>query len=336
MKAYKKIILLVVAISASYICSAQTEHGLLPFSNNLLLNPSFAGFDRASSTWSNMQIFAGSAKQINHSFTITHDSWSDKSKAATAWYFYHGLTGEVNTNHSGAGYTFAKPIPINDGEFVPSANLNYWMYTKQWLVYLFDGQLDKTLDPYKLPGKKFFRYSILTPRIGLLWNSPIFTLGISASYSHRHFELEPVSIGNAEFAQKEYLPKEQSFHMVLHYSQKMRGKQNGLESQPFKASPELVVLYSDQLLLSRAGFRMEQTKNLMAMFIQNNYTDNIHGIAAIFGWRNEIIHFSLTAGGAYSIPTKKPALFGEISLGMVVPYNFVNMLDPFAPPKNPF
>ncbi len=300
------------------------------------MNPSFAGLNRSASTWSNMRFFAGPDELFNHSFTITHDSWSDKSKTSSAWYFYHGLTGEINTNHTGAGYTFAKPITINESEFVPSINLNYWMYTKQWFVYLIDGQLDKSIDPYKLPGKNFFRYSILNPRIGLLWNSPVFNLGISVSYSHRHFEVDTVFIGESKFAQKEFLPKEQPFHMVLHYSQKMRGKQNGLESQPFKASPELVVLYTDNLLLSRAGFRLEQTKNLAAIFIQNNYTDNIHGIAAIFGWKRDNLNVNLTAGGAYSIPARKPAFFGEISLGMIVPYQFINIQDPFAPPEESF
>ncbi|MFW6289640.1 MAG: hypothetical protein ACOC0R_01630, partial [Mariniphaga sp.] len=326
-----------VAILASgYICSAQTEHGLLPYSNKLLLNPSFAGFDRSTSTWSNLQFFAGPADGLNHSFTITHDTWSDKHKAATAWYFYHGLTGELNTNHTGAGYTFAKPVTIDDGEFTSSINLNYRVYTKQWFVYIVESWLDKSIDIYEPPGMSLFRYSIFNPRIGLLWDSPVYNLGISVSYSFRHFELDPVVIGNPEFGQKEYLPEEQPLHVVLHLSKKMRGKQNGLESQPFRASPELAVLYTDQLLLSRAGLRMEQVSHLMALFIHNNYTDNTHGLAGVFGWKSDILNVSLTAGGAYSIPTGKPAFFGEISLGVVVPYQFTNEINPWAPPEDSY
>lgn len=336
MKAFLKIVVLVVLLATGYICRSQTEHGLLPYSNKLLLNPSFAGFNKSASTWSNIQFFAGPDHQINHTFTVTHDSWSDNLKASTAIYFYHGLTGDVNTNHTGAGYTFARPMSIADGEFTPSVNINYWVYTKQWFLYIIEGQLDKEIEPYNLPGSSLYRYSILNPRIGLLWNSPVFTIGISASYSHRHFELDPDTTGNREFAQTEYLPEEQPFHLAVHFSQKMRGKQNGLESQPFKASPEVVVLYSNRLLMSRAGFRMEQVKNLMALFIQSNYTRNIHGISGVFGWKSDILNISLTAGGAYSIPARKPAMFGEISLGVVIPYQFTNEINPWAPPDDYF
>lgn len=325
MKNKLKIVLLVVFMSIGFVCSSQTEHGFLPYSNKLLLNPSFAGYDKSTSVWSNLNFFAESVDNINNSFTVTYDKWSDKMKAGTAWYFYQGLQGKINTTYTGAGYTFSKPLNINEGKLIPSVSLNYLVYTKQWFVYVIDSQLDKEIDPYRPPGESFLVYNHLTPRLGLLWDSPALTVGFSASYSYRHF------ITNADV-----LPDFQPFHYVIHASQKMRGNQNGLESQPFKASPELVLLYSHDLLLSRAGFRMEQVGHLMSVFVQNNYTDNIHGIAGVFGLKNDILNVILTAGGAYSIPTKKPSLFGEISFGMVIPYHFSNDINPWAPPDNSF
>lgn len=323
MKNSVKIVVLVALLTTSFICSSQTEQGLLPYSNNLLINPSFAGLNKSTSIWSNVQFFTESRRRIDHSFSITYDTWSEKLEAGTAWYFYQGLKGEMNMNYLGAGFTFSKPFYFKNNELIPSVNFNYFLYTKQWLVHILDGTLDLEQDEfgntiYQPPGQDFMLYNKFTPRIGLLWNSPELTLGISASRHH--------TIRNSSITPEQYF--------VFNASQKMRGKHKGLESRPFKASPELVVLVSKNLLLSRAGFRKEQVDKHMALFIQNNFTENTHGIAGIFGWKSDNLKVSLTAGGAYSIRSNKPALFGEISFGFVVPYQFSNMKDPWAPPDN--
>ena len=183
----KLIIILLTGFSAiSFDCISQTEHGLLPYSNRLLLNPSFAGFNKSSSIWSNLQYLAGSQENVNHTFSITYDNWSDRLRLGTAWYFYQGLTGMANTNRTGAGFTFSKPIEINDNQIIPSLNVNYLVYNKQWFVHTIDGVLDKSIDSYSPPGISFTRYNILNPRMGVLWNSAMITAGISASYSHQH------------------------------------------------------------------------------------------------------------------------------------------------------
>ncbi len=323
MKKSVKISILVALLSTGFNCSAQIEQGLLPYSNNLLINPSFAGFNKSTNVWSTLQFFNESRKRIDYSFSITYDTWSEKMEAGTAWYFYQGLKGETNTNYFGTGFTFSKPFYLKNNELIPSININYFLYTKQWYVHVLDGMLDLEQDEfgnsiYQPPGKDFMLYNKFTPRLGLLWNSPELTLGISAS---RHYTVRSSSITPEHY-------------FVLNASQKMRGKHKGLESQPFKASPELVVLVSKNLLVSRAGFRMEQVDRIMALFIQNNFTENTHGIAGIFGWRSDNLKVILTAGGAYSIQSKKPVLFGEISFGFVIPYQFSNLKDPWAPPDN--
>jgi hypothetical protein len=302
---------------------SQTEHGLLPFSNKLLLNPSFAGLNQTESVWSNLVFNSGPENILNHTFSVTFDTWSEKLQSGLGFYLYQGLQGDLNTNHTGVGLAFSKPLNRKEGELIPSFNLNYYVFTKQWFVHVLDGILDKNIDPYLPPGVDFFRYNILNPRIGLLWNSPAWTAGISGSYSFRYLP-----------ATSEELPPHTPFHLIVHGSQKMRGKQKGLESRPFKASPELVFLLSEDLVLTRLGFRLEQVKNLMAMFVTNNFTDNIHGIGGIFGWRIQDINISITAGGAYSIPYKKPSLFGEASIGLVLPYKLFNDINPWAPAED--
>jgi hypothetical protein len=320
-----KIAVLGILLTTSFLCSSQTEQGLLPYSSNLLINPSFAGLNKSSSVWSNLQFFAESRRRIDYSFSITYDSWSEKLKAGTAWYFYQGLKGEVNTNYVGAGFTFSKPYYLKKSEIVPSININYFLYTKQWLVHVLDGFLDLEQDEfgnflYQPPGEKFMLHDKFTPRIGLLWNSPELTLGISASRHH--------TVKNSSVTPEHYF--------VVHASQKTRGKHKGLESKPFKASPELVVLASKNLLLSRVGFRMDRVDRLMAFFVQNNFTENTHGIAGILGWKSDNLNISLTAGGAYSLRSNRPSLFGELSFGFVVPYQFLNMEDPWAPPDKSY
>jgi hypothetical protein len=66
--------------------------------------------------------------------------------------FYHGLQGKLNTNHDGAGFTLTKPITLYNGKLIPSLNINYWIYTKQWFAYVLDSQLDKEIDNYLPPG----------------------------------------------------------------------------------------------------------------------------------------------------------------------------------------
>lgn len=312
-------------LTISFNCNSQTEQGLLPYSNNLLLNPSFAGFNKSTSVWGNFQFFAESKVRINHTSSITYDTWLEKFDAGAALYFYQGLKGETNTTYTGGGFTFSKPLYLRNSELIPSVNINYFLYTKQWLVLLLDETLDKEYDEwghpiYLPPGEELFRNHAITPRAGLLWNTREFTLGVSAS---RHYAFE-----DSLFVARPYL--------VFHASRKMSGNQKGLESKPFKAHPEMVVLVSKNQLLTRAGFRIQQVDHLMALYIQNNFTDNIHGIVGTYGWRSDILNVNFTAGGAYSVSSEKPVLYGEISLGLVLPYQIVNEIDPWAPPDKSY
>ncbi len=243
-----------------------------------------------------------------------------------AFYFYQGLAGKMNTNTTGAGFTFSKPIEIRkSGQIIPSFNINYRVATKQWFVNAIDGVLDKQLEPPSPPGEDFRRYNLVRPRAGLLWHSPFTELGFSAVYSNWE-NLVP----------DEELPEQAPFHLIFHFARKMKGKKKGLVSQPFKASPEVVILYAEDMFRSRAGFRMEQTEHLFGLFLENNYTDNIHGIGGILGWKFQHFKLNFAAGGAYSVPTQQPAFFGEVSLGLVVPYIHFDEKNPWAPPKKSF
>src|SRR5690554_6052113 len=172
---------------------------------------------------------------IDQSFTVTYDTWNDRLFAGTALYFYHGVKGELNTVYTGAGFSFNTPLEINDYELIPSFNLSYLSYSKQWLVALLDAILDLERDSlgnpvYQPPGKETYLFDDVIPRIGLMWRAPNFSLGISGS---KYKDMEAV----------------QRSHLLFHASGNLRGRKRGLYTRPFIAVPELVVSYSHNLLL---------------------------------------------------------------------------------------
>jgi hypothetical protein len=314
---------LVVFFLICHFGEAQTGHEFLPFSNKLLLNPSYAGFDKNTSVWSGLQLSRLPENRLNHVFSLTYDKWSDKLKAGTAFYFYQGLAGDVNTNTIGAGFSFSKPVKsFGEGQFIPSVNLNVYTAAKQWFVHFVDGMLDKEIEPPSPPGEEFLRYNLFRPRLGILWSSPDLETGISASYTLRQ-----------KLAFEEELPEETPLHLLFHLAPKMRGKRNGLTSKPYKIAPELIILYSEGLFLSRAGFQAEHTDRVFGLFVQNNYSDNVHGMAGMWGWRFDHFRINIAAGSAYSIPFQKMAFWGEVSLGLIVPYIDFNKKSPWASPK---
>jgi hypothetical protein len=70
----------------------------------------------------------------------------------------------------------------------------------------------------------------------------------------------------------------------------------------------------------------------LGFYVQNNFTNKHHGIAGIYGWRLSNFRIALTLGGAYSIPSSQTMFFGEASLGLIIPYKFLNESNPWAPP----
>jgi len=309
-----------------FVSRAQTEQGLLPFSNRLLLNPSYAGLNRNTHVWTSLQLLSEPDKNLNHAYTLTYDTWSDRMESGLGFWFYQGLTGQVNTNTTGLGLAFTKPFDIGrDRQFIPSVSLNAHKATKQWFVKVIDDILDKEVEPPSPPGEEFFRYNLFRPRVGLLWSSAETEWGIAASYTFQQSLTETKNIR-----------KQTPYHFIFHITRKMKGIKEGLVSQPFRASPELIFLYTDNLILSRAGFKMERTDYVTGIYLQNNYSQNIHGIGGAYGWNfgNFRIHFF--AGAAYSIPNNKTAFFAEGSLGLRIPYVHFEEKKPWVPPRKSF
>jgi hypothetical protein len=85
-----KLRFLVVFILISCIGKSQTEQGLLPYSNKLLLNPSFAGMEKNNSVWSNFLYSAEPDNGLKHLYSVTYDTWSEALKGGVAFLFLPG------------------------------------------------------------------------------------------------------------------------------------------------------------------------------------------------------------------------------------------------------
>lgn len=302
------------------------DKGLLPFSNKLLLNPSYAGFNKNTSVNNELMFFARPERNLNYSYTLTYDTWSEPLNAGMAFYFYQGLIGKINTNTTGAGFTFAKPIRIKDiGELIPAMNFNLYWATKQWFVHIMDRLSGLEHELPSPPGEDLMRYPAIQPGAGLLWNSHAFEMGISGWHSIFQATATEIEI-------EEQTP----YHILFYFSQKRRGTRKGLISQPFTAKPEITVLFSENFFISRAGLRIERVDNLLGLFLQNDFKGKIHGAGGVFGWYFQNFKVSFSGGGAYSFQHKKPVMFAEINLGLTIPYMHINRKNPWAPPPESF
>ena len=300
--------------------TAQTESGYIPYSSSLLLNPAYAGYQKKSSLWSTFFIAPKSNEIINHDFHITYDKWAEKLKGGVAWYFYHGLEGRLNTNHTGIGFTYAPQYEIKKGNITTAINLNYSFYTKQWLVFVVDEVVDKENSPYEPPGLHFMRYNMLIPKIGILWSSEGLNSGISIAYRYRH-----------HLRQMQNLNDPEPIQFILHVSPILNGNKKGLLSRPYRAIPELIMMISQETFFTRLGFRMEKINKNLEFFVQNDFRNDIAGVAGLYSLKFENLNISFTAGSTFSFDENELYPFGEISLGLIIPYKMINENYPWAP-----
>ncbi len=309
----------------SLTASSQVEKGLIPWSNKLLINPSYAGFNKNTHFWSSLQFNAQPENDWNNTWSVTYDTWSEKMEGGLAFKLQQGLTGELNTNTLGAGFYFSKPFEEGkNGQLIPSIGLSFHSAYKQWFVHFIDRTIDKSLEHQSPPGEEFPRHLEAQPTIGLLWNSVSAEISLSGFYSFYQ------NYGEEEMTEQTPL------YLIFHAVKKMSGTRKGLVSQPVKTSPELTVIYAENLILSRIGFRMERTTHQFGVYAQTNFSDNIHGMSGVFGWKLNNLRLNFSAGGSYSIPHKKSGFFGEVNIGLIIPYVHINKKNPWAPPPRSF
>jgi len=78
LKTLLKIILLAFLAVGWHFSSAQNEFNILPVSNKLLINPSFAGLNGNTHMYTGLQFLSFSKEEKNHNYLLTYDSYSEK------------------------------------------------------------------------------------------------------------------------------------------------------------------------------------------------------------------------------------------------------------------
>lgn len=317
MKRGIKTVFIVILLLGCYRVSAQ-NNSLLPVSNKLLLNPSYAGLNKNTSVWSGTVLQSNGRTALDNEFHLTWDTYSESLKGGIALYFYEGLTGKKNTNTTGVGFSYSKPVSDKSKKsFIPSLNFNYRLATKNWFV--------QAMEPQNPLGREILRYHNYQPRVGLLWNSPSRQIGLSVAWN---FYSQIASYG---------IPAPKNIaEVILQYSQSMRGKEKGLVSKPLKTTPEFVLHYTPNILFTRTGLKITQVNHNYAVFIQNSFRKNIHGAGGMVGWRFKNFRLNILAAPAYDFNTKNIVFRGEFALGLIVPYVHSNKKYPWKPVKKFF
>jgi hypothetical protein len=318
LKAAIKISFIFIFLFCANYLYAQDGKNMLPLSNKLLLNPSFAGWNKNTTVQAGDYFMSESKTNLNHVFYLTYDTYSEKMKGGLGYYFYQELYGNRNINETGLGFTYSKPISRGKGkQVIPSFNLNYKLATKQWFVQM--------MEPLNPPGTEFLRYNVILPRAGILWDSSDRQFGLSVAYSV-----------NIQLTEEGDPPPENTPEIILLYSQSIKGKQNGLISRPYNITPEIAVLYSGEMFLTRASLQISEVEKSYGFFLQNNFGSNLHGFGGIYGWNFSRFKLNLSAGAAYNIESDDLAYFGEISLKLLIPYISFDKKNPWATPNKLF
>jgi len=304
---------------------AQSEKSLLPFSNALLYNPSYAGLNENNNLWSGYQFYAFSRQEMYNEFTLTYDKYSPELEGGLGFYFRQGLIGDVNINTTELGMSVSKHFKINKGYFIPSVNLNVQFATKQWYVEMVDRMLNVEFTPPSPPGYDFPRYLKIKPRVGFLYDSPFFQAGFSALFPFGRFITDEESTQNLN---------EPVF--VMHVSQLSGGRKKGLVSKPYKLRPQLLLLHSNDIFMSRAELNFEEVYNTYSIFIQNDFTQNLHGIGGTYGWKINNFRLNIAAGMSVPVISDNVTFFGEATFGLIIPAVFYNEKNPWVPKKKLF
>lgn len=303
----------------------QGERNLISFSNKLLLNPSFAGLNENTSVQTGLQYYSINQRQGFNEFSLTYDYYSPELDGGVAFIFRQGLLGDVNINTTDLGIGVSRHFDMENSVFIPAANIALQLAGKQWYVHTIDRMLGKEFAPPAPPGSDFPRFYRVKPQIGLLWDSPLFQAGFSAMFPFGNYITDEK--GTQNLNQPDF---------VLHLSRLSGGRKKGLVSKPFKTRPQLILLYAQNMLISRAELNVEQVNYIWSVFIQNNFTDNLHGIGGTLGLKIDKLRINVSIGtGIPGIANDIP-LFGEISLGIIIPPFYFSEEDPWKPKKKLF
>ncbi len=309
----------------TFSASAQNESYLQPFSNLLSINSSFAGFNGNTSFNTGNQYYWLNSDNAYNLFYAAYDTYSDKLKGGIGFTFQHGLIGAQNISTSEIGLSYARfRFKTREGQITASLHASALIATKHWAAYVIDKLLSDGDNMVSPPGQKFTRHYILKPGGSFLFDMRTVLFGMSAT----------VPLYNS-LSEREGVQEANQFplSLSLYLAKKMGGNRNGLKSSPYQINPDLTVFYNEEYILSRFRIKVEQINKSYGLFIQNDFTNNIHCLGATVGYRYQNTKINLNAGAGIPGISDDIGAIIELSLNIVVPPVNYSKINPWAPKR---
>lgn len=306
---------------------AQNENHLQPFSDLLTVNPAFSGLNKYTSFHTGNQYYSLSKDQAYNLFYATYSGYSEKLNGGLGFTFKHGLMAkqQINTTEFGISYAGFE-IRTPNGRIIPSVNTGILLATKQWFSYFMDmlfARKDVLPNP---PGKKFTKYYIIKPGAGFLWDSESAIWGLSANFPIKH-KLSDNFVEDVK--NNSHFPVNLSFY----FAKKRNSNRKGLKSIPFQTYPEIIILYNEDFILSRVSLNIQRTTKSFGLFLQNDFTNNMHCVGGTIGYRTNNIKINLNSGIGIPGISDNSGATCELSLNIIIPPVNYSKIKPWAPKR---
>lgn len=327
MKFVVKILIGCLITFFAHVSWGQNETYLQPFSSLLTINPAFAGYNKNTNFNTGNQHYYLNENEAYNLFYTTYDKYSEKLKGGIGVWFQHGIIGQNNISTTELGFAYSGfERKFSEGRILFSANTSVLLATKQWFAYSLDKLLINKTDTPSLPGKKFTRYYLIKPGVGFLCEIKSLTFGLSGNVP---FNFNLTDDGEEGYQKPQQIPVNLSFYLA----KKVGGNRRGLKSSPFEATPELIVFYNQEFVLSRANFKITHTDNIYGIFIQNDFTNNIHCLGGILGYRINNTSIHLISGVGIPGISDEIGVSFELALNITIPPIYYSKIKPWAPKR---
>ena len=139
--------------------------------------------------------------------------------------------------------------------------------------------------------------------------------GLQFNLEARDYHVIAAYDGEEGYQKSENVPISLNFYL----SKNLGGNRKGLKSSPFVATPELMVFYNEDYILSRAGINFQHTDKSYGAFIQNDFTNKIHSMGGKLGYRLNTMHIQLSTGIGIPGLSEETAITCELSLSVIIP-----------------
>ena len=317
---YKPVILILflLFLSSSNLF-AQEFYTSLNNYNNILINPSYAGFNYESNVWNSWSVFVKGPNNIFDEFNLVYDRYAPKLKGGTALYIKQGLQAATNLNTLELGFSFTPRISRFNGTFLPSVYVGYEKPVKHWFVYGFDDWRNSEEFYQNIPGKAFLRSDVYKLGGSMLFVIDNLRFGLSGIYG---WQLKP---------DNKVISSEYPYKLIVHLSTRVHRKSHGILYRSKQISPQFILHYENGLFETKSELRIIGRKYLYSAFLLDDISDNIHSLGGSAGFDNDSMRLILSLGLGSTPNFDRLSFYSSISFVIKLPKENIKRYFPFKP-----